>query len=101
MFTVTHHALERGKKRVGLDVKAFQKLSLKAWEKGYSQKDFKPGKMQDYFYDLFQYNHTAGGLRLHGEHCYVFTAQGVLITVIHIPLSHRKYKSYLKKESCN
>lgn len=95
---VTEHAFERGKQRVGLNIKAFERLAKVAWQKGYSVTDFKEGRMRDYMRELFLYNSKAGAIKLYGHHVYVFTVSGILITVLHIPTTHRNYRKYLLKK---
>lgn len=81
--TVTRHAKDRMKERIGIPKKACQRDSDNAYENGHCHKDAR-GRVKRYLDSLFFLHKTANALRVKGLFVYIFNRK-TLITVVHLP----------------
>jgi hypothetical protein len=81
--TITAHAFDRGKERLGLDRSAFQSLAVKAYIAGKKHAETK-GNLKAYISELFLQYKNANNTRVYGENIYIFS-NNTLITVYQLP----------------
>lgn len=86
---VSKHALERLKKRCGLNRKAAIATARKAFAEGVQHKDTR-GRLNRYLSKLFLEYKTANNIRVHGLYIYLFCGH-TLVTVLHVPNQLRKH----------
>lgn len=91
---VTEHSKKRGKERLGLNNKAFEKTALKALENGITHKEVK-GKLNRYLNAEYLKHKKANAMRIYNEFIYFFQGS-TLITVIPLPNCYKKYLIKLK-----
>lgn len=84
---LTHHGIQRGKERAGLDKRALEKTAAKAREDGLVAGDCS-GRLRRYM-DKMLIEHKGAKCHIHGNHIYCFRGD-VLITVLDLPHEHRK-----------
>lgn len=87
--TITEHAFDRAKERLGLNEAAFKKIVLRAWLDGIKHKDTK-GTLNQYITKLYMRYKNANNIRIYGEVVYVFSNQ-TLITVYQVPSELKKF----------
>lgn len=88
-LVITKHAYQRGKERIGLDVKAFELIVMKAYLTGKRHSEAK-GEFKKYINSLYVTYKNANNIRIYGQHIYLF-ADATLVTVYHIPSELKKY----------
>jgi hypothetical protein len=94
---LTHHGIQRGKQRAGLDKRALEKTAAKAREEGIVAGDT-TGCLRRYM-DGMLIEHKGSICCIHGNHIFCFRGE-VLITVLDLPLAHRRAAiSALKKKA--
>lgn len=92
---ITRHAYERGKERLGLKKKAFERIVDKAYLNGLGSSNLS-GSLYTYFQNKIEYLGTMGHterqfFRIYGENIFVFSENNregflpSLVTVMHIP----------------
>jgi hypothetical protein len=82
-ITISDHAYDRGKERLGLDKSAFEKIATKAYIAGKPHKDCK-GRLKTYVTSLYFQYQTANNIRIYGENIYLFK-NNTLITCYQLP----------------
>ena len=93
---LTHHGIQRGKQRAGLDKRALEKTAAKALTDGLVAGETN-GRLRRYM-DGMLIEHKGASCRIHGNHIFCFRGE-VLITVLDLPLEHRRAAlSALKKK---
>ena len=90
--TITSHAFQRAKERLGFDRTATQRMSMKAYIAGKKHSQCK-GQLKKYIDALYLQYHAANNIRIHGEAIYLF-ASNRLITIYTLP---NQYKTIAKK----
>lgn len=88
MTHITKHAQQRGKERLGLNLKAFEKTASKALEIGKTHGEFS-GSFKRYLDKLYFQYRNANNMRVFGHYIYLFKNDD-LITVFLVP---NKYKN--------
>lgn len=83
--TITKHAEQRLKERVGLNKKALQRAAETAYDKGIKHQET-TGNLNKWVTSLYFNNCTANNIRLHNGKAWIFAGQK-LITVIQVPAS--------------
>ncbi len=92
---ISQHGYERGKERLGLKKKAFERIVDKAFLKGLDEKEMS-GSLYTYFQNKIEYLGNMGHtekqfFKIYGENIYVFSKSlkkgylPTLITVMHVP----------------
>lgn len=87
-ITITKHAEQRLKERVGLNKKALQRAAEAAYDKGIKHQET-TGSLKKWVTSLYFNNKAANNIRLYNEKAWIFTDQK-LITVIPMPVSLKK-----------
>jgi hypothetical protein len=93
---ITAHAFERGKERLGLSEKPFQKMAMKAFISGIMHSET-VGELKKFISDLYNVQKNANCIRIYGEVIYLF-ADNTLITVLHLPNELKKYLPLIKTQ---
>lgn len=81
---LTHHAIERAKGRCGLSKRAARRMAEKAWKQGLDPA-MAQGAFRRYLDGIYLKHKTAERIKVYGLHVYLFTLEGVLITIYHVP----------------
>jgi hypothetical protein len=87
MTHITRHARRRGKERLGLPLRALERLVPKVLQDGRTRSDYRRGRVQRYLDGLANdplHHGKADNIRIYGEHVFLFNAD-TLITVLHVP----------------
>lgn len=82
-ITISKHAKDRMKERVGIPKRASLKLATKAYNEGVNHSQAR-GRLHRYMSKLFLDYRTANNIRVLGKHIYIFAGTH-LITVMHLP----------------
>ncbi|MDP1810580.1 MAG: hypothetical protein Q8K66_04165 [Sediminibacterium sp.] len=90
--TITEHAFNRAKERLGLNQQAFKKIAVKAYISGKAH-DKAKGQLRDYISELYLRYKNANNIRIYGEVVYLF-CNSVLITLYHLPNDLKKYTKF-------
>lgn len=85
--TVSHHALRRGKERLGLNRKAMIRHTHKVIADGLCFADFQ-GDFSAYLAERIHEELEYGDVRVYGHHIYIFSENN-LVTVLTVPLEYR------------
>lgn len=92
---VSKHALKQVHKRLGVPMKAVQKLAEKAWGEGKEHKDFK-GSLHRYLSKLYHsHDNAVNAYRILDTYLFFFTPEGVLVTAYQLP---DRYKKQLQRK---
>ena len=94
MATITRHARERVKERIGVPSKSADKLANAAWEKGLKHTELK-GHLKKYV-DSKVIDSKATP-RVYAQFLYLFSRDGKLRTVLTLPGNLQKIASALAK----
>jgi hypothetical protein len=95
-MTVTYHAEERIKIRMGLGKSAFEKVATKALECGLKHKDV-AGKLKRYLDKIYLDHGNANNMRIYNNKIFLFCGD-ILITVFDLPSEFRKTVEKIKKQ---
>lgn len=90
---LTHHAEQRCSERMGLAPLASQRQAQRAWEKGLPKSATK-NALNHYLSTKENGDRIS---RIYGEHIYLFSLDGALITVLHLPHEYRAVVSKIKR----
>lgn len=93
-ITISNHAYDRAKERLGFDKKATDKMAVLAYGHGTKHGDAK-GRLKKYIDKLFLEHRTANNTRVYGEAIYLFHNQ-TLITIYRLPNNLKKLASISK-----
>jgi hypothetical protein len=91
-ITITDHAFQRAKERMGFDRKATERIAMKAFVAGKRHTQCK-GQLKKYLDTLYLQYQVANNMRVYGEAIYLF-ANNRLVTIYNLP---NEYKSISKK----
>lgn len=91
-IVITDHAFERGKERLGLSRRAFERISLRAFVSGKKHAECK-GHLKKYIDSVYFEYKTGNNIRIYGENIFIFSSNN-LVTVYQLP-NYLKY--YAKK----
>ena len=89
MTTVTKHATDRAKERVGLKKSSIKRMAEVALRDGFGQSEAS-GSFRKYLDSLYFNKKTATVIRVYGGHIYLFATGEILITILHIPHEYRR-----------
>lgn len=87
-ITITQHAYDRSKERLGFDRPATDKMALKAFTDGVAHGQAK-GRLKRYFDKLYLEYKNANNVRVYGENIFLFSGS-TLITVYQLPHDLKK-----------
>src|SRR5690242_1601287 len=85
--SITDHARERAKERLGWNDSAITRMAERALNEGVTHSQTR-GRLNRYLGKLYMEHRTANNSRVYGEHVFIFCNQ-VLITVLHLPRDMR------------
>lgn len=85
--SITDHARERARERLGWNSSALDRMAEKALNEGVAHVHTR-GRLNRYLGKLFTEHRTANNTRLYGEHVFIFHNE-VLITVFPLPREMR------------
>lgn len=88
MITLTDHAKEQAKSRLGWNEPALARMAEKAMAEGVKHAETR-GKLNRYITKLYLSHGSANNTRIYGEHIFLF-AGPVLVTVLHLPHEMRQ-----------
>lgn len=91
---VSKHARKQVKSRLGIPMKAVDKLAMKAWIEGKKHADFS-GQMNRYLAKTyFKQSNCANSFRILNNYLFIFTPEAVLVTAYLLPenLRRKNYK---------
>ena len=88
---VSKHARKQIKSRLGVPMKAVDKLAQKAWDEGKTHKDFS-GTLMRYLNKLHlsHKNNSAKSYRVMGDYIFFFTKEAILVTAYLLPEDIRR-----------
>lgn len=86
--TLTRHAVERGRERLGLGLVQLQRQAQKAWDCGLQNVDTR-GELMRWLEDNQRRHGKGNASRIHGEHVYVFEV-ATLITILVLPQQFKR-----------
>lgn len=95
-MSVTRHADNRVRKRVGVPRSAVRKLARRAMTEGGTRQDFS-GSLRRYLDALYHYNESADNIRVWSEKVWIFS-DDVLITVLDLPQRYKNRANGLSKK---
>lgn len=84
---VSHHAMERGKSRCGLDKAATERTAALALRNGLRIRETR-GRLRHYLESL-QYDHGTVP-RIRGNHIFIFGREDCLVTILELPREYRR-----------
>lgn len=87
-LTITEHAYERSKERLGFDRTVTDKIAHKAFNDGINHGQAK-GRLGKYFDKLYFEYKTANNIRVYGENIFLFN-KTTLLTVYQLPHDLKK-----------
>lgn len=95
-MVISNHAYVRGKERLGLGKRAFDKIVNLALSKGVKHSQLS-GKLKRYVDSIyFKTQRKGSNIVLYGEYLFIFQ-HSFLITVLNLPNDFKSYKKYIKK----
>ena len=94
--TVSRHAEERTKSRLGISKKIAAKNAQKAWENGLTHAEAKGG-LRRYLDYLYLSHRVATNIRVYHHHVYLFKGTK-LVTVFQLPQKFEKLADKLQKQ---
>jgi len=86
---LTQHGAERMRERAGLSRPAAVRIAERAYANGLHPKDFS-GSFRRYLDGLYLSHGQAANIRVYGEHVYLFSVEGRLITTLWLPKHFKK-----------
>jgi hypothetical protein len=92
---VSRHAYERAKSRFRWKSTVLDKMAYRAFHEGIRHCDTN-GRVNKYITDTFLAYKTATNIRIHGDVVYLFSGNGILITLYSLPNEYRKYVKAFK-----
>jgi len=81
---LTYHAIDRAKERMGIGRKSLMRMAEKARKLGIPTKAFR-GAFRRYLEDISLKNETVAEFRVYGQYIYLFSSEGVLVTIYYVP----------------
>lgn len=94
MITISGHAFDRAKQRLGLNASALKRFMDRAVNEGVSHAQTK-GALNRYLNSLFLQHGKGNGTRIYGEHVFIIDGH-TLITVLHLPHQFRRVVAKLQ-----
>lgn len=94
MLSITRHAFQRAKERLGYSQDAFRRIAAMAYCFGLPGDQAK-GRLRNYI-DMKQSHHPDNIVRLYGENMFVFKDE-CLVTVYQLPRDLKNYYLKIKK----
>ena len=99
MVTVTRHARQRVRERVGIPARAVQRYAETAYKDGLRHGEL-TGWLARYIDGVYLQKKKANDIRVYGEFVLLFQ-DARLITIINLPNRHKKTARQLQKEVKN
>lgn len=99
MVTVTRHAKQRVRERVGIPARAVQRYAETAYKDGLRHSELTGGLLR-YIDGVYLSKRKANDIRVYGEYAFLFQ-DTILITIINIPNRYKRAARQLQKGTRN
>lgn len=95
-ISITEHAYDRMKERLGWNRKAGERMAQKAFVQGITHGETR-GSLHRYLDGIFLSYNNANNMKIYGEAIFIFR-NDKLITVYALPTKYRKYMAESKRK---